>query len=157
MTTMNNGDPADPSVHEPLISLAEIRGAVARGWCHPANEHKEMDSTLALAIADEVHAALSAQPEQTAAARDVLAERRRQVEVEGWTPEHDDSHLPDEMALAACCYCAADEGDAPPAVWPWAVEWWKPKDRRRNMVKAAALLLAEIERLDRAAEKEQPQ
>lgn len=88
----------------------------------------------------------------TPAARDVLQERRRQVEVEGWTPTHDDmTHLPDELALAACCYCVADENDAPPAVWPWATEWWKPKDRRRNMVRAAALLLAEIERLDRTA------
>ena len=34
--------------------LGEIRGAVARGWCSPENQHKEMDVTLALAIADEV-------------------------------------------------------------------------------------------------------
>lgn len=88
----------------------------------------------------------------TKAAADVLAERKRQIEAEGWTHEHDDAeHLPGEMALAACCYCVADEDDAPPAVWPWATEWWKPRDRRRNMVRAAALLLAEIERLDRAA------
>lgn len=84
------------------------------------------------------------------AVMDVAAERRRQIEVEGWTPEHDDAtHLPGELALAACCYCVADENEAPPAVWPWAPEWWKPKDRRRNMVRAAALLLAEIERHDR--------
>jgi hypothetical protein len=84
------------------------------------------------------------------ALRDVAAERRRQIEVEGWTPDHDDAtHLPGEMALAACCYCVADENEAPPAVWPWAAQWWKPKDRRRNMVRAAALLLAEIERHDR--------
>ncbi len=90
--------------------------------------------------------------QMTKAAIDVLAERHRQIFSEGWTPEHDDeAHLPGEMALAACCYCVADEGDAPPAVWPWAWEWWKPKDRRRNMVRAAALLLAEIERVDRGA------
>jgi hypothetical protein len=86
----------------------------------------------------------------TPAASDVLAERRRQIEIEGWTPQHDDiEHLPDELALAACCYCMADKDDAPPAVWPWDWGWWKPKDRRRNMIKAAALLLAEIERMDR--------
>jgi hypothetical protein len=33
--------------------------------------------------------------------------------------------------------------------WPWAAEWYKPTDRRRDLVKAASLLLAEIERLDR--------
>lgn len=30
-------------------------------------------------------------------------------------------------------------------------DWWKPKDRRRNLVKAGALIVAEIERLDRLA------
>ena len=80
---------------------------------------------------------------------DVAAERRRQIEAEGWTPEHDDHHLPNELSLAAASYVCADEGDAPPAIWPWDWSWWKPKDRRRNLVKAAALILAEIERLDR--------
>ena len=51
--------PADGVV---VPTLAEIRGAVARGWCHKVNEHKTMDSDLALAIADEVNAMLSAAP-----------------------------------------------------------------------------------------------
>lgn len=86
----------------------------------------------------------------TFAARDVLDERRRQMEVEGWSTEHDDEHLPGELALAAASYVCADEGEAPPAIWPWDWAWWKPESRRRNLVKAAALILAEIERLDRA-------
>ncbi|MFN3321313.1 MAG: hypothetical protein ACK43M_21435, partial [Allorhizobium sp.] len=36
-------------------------------------------------------------------------------------------------------------------LWPWGIEWWKPTDRRRDLVKAGALIIAEIERLDRAA------
>jgi hypothetical protein len=49
-----------------------------------------------------------------------------------------------------------DEGwndcrDETPALWPWATAWWKPRDRRRNLVRAAALVLADIERIDRAA------
>ncbi|MGI5828478.1 MAG: hypothetical protein ACOX6V_05660 [Patescibacteria group bacterium] len=32
----------------------EIAGAVARGWCHPKNSNKEMDSDLAMAIVKEV-------------------------------------------------------------------------------------------------------
>ncbi|EMO6176529.1 hypothetical protein ACVCH5_001280 [Escherichia coli] len=36
----------------------------------------------------------------TAAAADVLAERKRQVTTEGWTPEHDDQHVNFEMAIA---------------------------------------------------------
>lgn len=102
------------------------------------------------AILSLAQAAAAAQPRETRAMRDVLAERQRQIDAEGWTPKHDDEHDAEEMAFAAACYCTADAGDAPPAVWPWEVQWWKPKDRRRNLVKAAALLLAEIERLDRA-------
>lgn len=90
----------------------------------------------------------------SAAARDVLAERRRQIGAEGWTQEHDDEHSTQELAFAAACYATADEGDAPPAVWPWHLSWWKPTDRRRNLVKAGALILAEIERLDRAGAKQ---
>jgi hypothetical protein len=88
----------------------------------------------------------------TQAARDVLAERQRQINIEGWTPKHDDEqHLPGELALAAASYVCADENDAPPAIWPWAPSWWKPRDRRRNLTKAGALILAEMERIDRAA------
>jgi len=90
--------------------------------------------------------------EQSAAARDVLAERRRQVEAEGWTPEHDDQHSNGEMARAASCYITNKERRHLPTVplkWPWSDAWWKPDGYRRNLVKAGALILAEIERLDR--------
>jgi hypothetical protein len=95
----------------------------------------------------------------TAAARDVLAERRRQVEAEGWTPEHDDQHIPGTLAQAASCYIEWNGWEteyqrdgAIPINWPWAAAWWKPSDDpRRNLEKAGALILAEIERLDRAA------
>lgn len=94
----------------------------------------------------------SAPVELTDAARDVLAERRRQVEQEGWTPEHDDEHGDHAMSCAAGCYAmytlAYPAGDPPPA-WPWAADWWKPTTHRRNLIKAGALILAEIERLDR--------
>lgn len=88
---------------------------------------------------------------------DVAAERQRQIEAEGWAPEHDDEHRNGELATAAACYAA------PGAVewgswtsrarrslkWPWDRRWWKPKGDRRDLVRAAALIIAEIERLDR--------
>lgn len=80
----------------------------------------------------------------SAAARDVLAERRRQIEAEWWTPEHDNQFVDRELAKAAACY-AIDNA----AMWPWSMSWWKPSNSRRNLVKAGALILAEIERLDR--------
>lgn len=97
----------------------------------------------------------------TVASRDVLAERLRQIEAEGWTPEHDDHHPGGVMASAAACYAAASrqvlrDGTDPeaicaPGMWPWDRHWWKPAPVRRMLVKAGALILAEIERLDRAA------
>ncbi|HFJ0418540.1 TPA: hypothetical protein ACGS08_001080 [Pseudomonas aeruginosa] len=92
---------------------------------------------------------------------DVQAERRRQVEAENWTPEHDDQHSDGQMAQAAGCYALHAGGigtDWPGGIrngsalfWPWDEEWWKPSTARRDMVKACALGLAEIERLDRVA------
>lgn len=91
----------------------------------------------------------------TDAARDMLAERRRQVEAEGWTPEHDDQYQHGAIALAAACYAANAGGvawaDPLPSFWPWMHNWWKPTTPRRDLVKAGALILAELERLDRAA------
>ena len=43
------------------ISYEEILGAVARGWCTEGNAHKEMDSDLATAIADEIAVLFSVQ------------------------------------------------------------------------------------------------
>lgn len=91
------------------------------------------------------------------AALDMLLERQRQIEQEGWTPEHDDQHGQGELAMAAACYALdctnLDFSDCkrPLSFWPWAPGWWKPGDRRRMLVKAGALILAEIERLDRQA------
>jgi hypothetical protein len=100
---------------------------------------------------------------QSSALQDVAAERNRQVRAEGWDDIHDDCHDRSELALAAACYALSgtpkDESifihgrwySPRDLFWPWDKEWWKPSDSRRNLVKAGALLLAEIERLDRAA------
>lgn len=97
----------------------------------------------------------------TPAEHDVLAERARQISAEGWTPEHDDEHVCDEIAAMACFYAM------PPGARDWDAsstgygasfgaailpEGWEPKtgDRRRELIKAGALIIAEIERLDRA-------
>ncbi|AFA44896.1 hypothetical protein [Rhodobacter capsulatus] len=97
------------------------------------------------------------------AEQDVLDERRGQRTREGFDAAHDDAHELGEMALAGACYAreawsalALGVGDTPvpgwaPEDWPWHSSWWKPSGNRRNLVKAAALILAEIERLDRAA------
>lgn len=82
---------------------------------------------------------------------DVQVERRRQVEAEGWTPEHDDLYCAAELPRAAAAYILNGANDEAPAIWPFVAKWWKPRDARSNYVRAGALILAEIERLDRAA------
>lgn len=93
----------------------------------------------------------------------IAAERQRQMDVEGWTPEHDDGHAEGDLVEAALCYATGD-----PDWWPWRVtlapvdydhgvdpeveyDGWNPsQDPIRNLVKAGALIAAEIDRLQRA-------
>ncbi|GKX48002.1 hypothetical protein [Pectobacterium carotovorum] len=92
----------------------------------------------------------------SSAIKDVIAERQRQISAEGWTHEHDDRYEYCEMAVAAACYIMADDDPRAdiPELWPWEPEWWKPTNIRRDLVKAGALVIAEIERLDRVEAKD---
>ena len=95
----------------------------------------------------------ASEPVATQAARDVLAERQRQISTEGYTPEHDDEHGAEEFGRAASVYANSHVYDVIGASymgWPWDEAWYKPTTQRRNFVKAAALLLAGIECIDRA-------
>lgn len=105
---------------------------LAAAPAHPAERQEQ----------EEVH---------SAAARDVLAERRRQIEAEGMTTAGDDGYHAAELPRAAAAYILNGSNDEAPCIWPWAKAWWKPRDARSNYVRAGALILAEIERLDRAA------
>ncbi|MCG7625575.1 hypothetical protein [Epibacterium sp. Ofav1-8] len=88
----------------------------------------------------------------------IAAERKRQVEGEGWTPEHDNEHSAGEMAGAAACYALActqhwAQEQAIASFWPWDKEWWKPSDDPiRNLEKSGALIAAEIDRRTRERE-----
>jgi hypothetical protein len=97
----------------------------------------------------------------TGAFCEVLAERWRHIDREGFTEDHDDTHDAGDLAAAASAYAqnAASQLnpvsmqplDELPIMWPMSggVEWWKPKDARRDLVRAASLIVAEIERIDR--------
>lgn len=115
-----------------MLRMAQCAGEFAKDAARPSQPDSEQD-----------------------AAKDVLAERERQVNIEGWTPAHDDEHAGGQMANAAACYALHTEpfgnvGDYL-RFWPWSSNWWRPTNRRRNLIKAGALILAEIERIDRAA------
>lgn len=84
----------------------------------------------------------------------ITAERTRQIHDEGWTPEHDHGHDRGQLIDAALSYlrAAINPGhpamQTPPQEWPWEPAWWKPADHPiRNLVKAGALIAAEIDRL----------
>jgi hypothetical protein len=89
----------------------------------------------------------------------IYAERQRQLNTKGWTREHDDdNHCSGELALAAVCYATPEkkrnynyDGKAP-REWPWHDSAWNPSpdDRICELIKAGALILAEIERLQRS-------
>lgn len=94
---------------------------------------------------------------------EIAGERRLEIETEGRIPERDNVHRNGELAGAAACYImhglkihnAHLNGavrDMVGNLWPWAAYYWTPFDRRRDLVRAAALIVAEIERLDRTAE-----
>lgn len=86
-------------------------------------------------------------------AEQIAAERYRQIEQEGWTPEHDAGHFNGELRDAAIAYamvCDDRAGENAVDIFPWARNWWKPRsDPIRNLVKAGALIAAEIDRLQR--------
>jgi hypothetical protein len=98
----------------------------------------------------------------------IAAERQRQLDEEGWTPAHDDTHTGFQLAMAADSYLSLvskpDDGvgkDGKPLPewnWPWEIDWWKPApDAIRNLVKAGALIAAEIDRLQRQAASKPPE
>ncbi|SIR82043.1 hypothetical protein SAMN05878276_0376 [Aquipseudomonas alcaligenes] len=112
-----------------------------------------------LAAHDHHPSYMTGAPLLSTAAQDVLAERNRQLTAEGWTPAHDDLYCAAELPRAAAAYILNGANDEAPAIWPFTSKWWKPRDARANYVRAGALILAEVERLDRAtaqqAEQEQ--
>lgn len=103
--------------------------------------------------------------EYSKTALDVINERNRQINQENYSIEHDDSYQNNELPRAAASYLnnvvsrgwvfnsvygpEVYQSEEVPDLWPWGDEHWKPKNPRRDLVKAAALIIAEIDRIDR--------
>lgn len=85
----------------------------------------------------------------------LVMERGRQIEEKGYNRDHDDQHTKGELAIAAACYAVPEEERVyeilynQPTYWPFGEDNWKPtpEDRIRELSKAGALILAELERL----------
>lgn len=95
---------------------------------------------------------------------EISHERERQIELEGWSRDHDDrEHSHGEIAMAAACYaapkelysyqkiCNGDKGHRFYLETPFNLgeHALSKHDHRRRLVIAAALIVAEIERIDR--------
>ena len=86
----------------------------------------------------------------------ITYERREQITREEYFAAHDDKHDQQQLQRAAECYLLSADMHAlgfksfrPPNSWPWEKEWWKPTDPVRDLEKAGALWLAEIDRMKR--------
>lgn len=130
-----------------------------------SGHHSEMDwsdgyrdGTLAaekviLALIDQPAPAPT--PQEGGGVSAIASERKRQMEIEGWTAERDDRYRRGELALAAESYLFGTRtapNREPPSMWPstWIKKWWKPKSYRQDLVRSGALIAAEIDRWDRA-------
>lgn len=85
-------------------------------------------------------------------------ERQRQIEVEGYTAEHDDGHLA-SLGMAAQAYVRHAVGleygvdlTAEECGWPWAEQYWKPKTEEEDLIRAGALIAAALDALEREKE-----
>lgn len=126
---------------------------------------RDASEGLLPAISDYLHG-----KGQSAYALSLIAcERDRQIVVEGWTPDHDYHHWRGELALAAAVYAIpqdcrsifagyAGRSNVQRELWPFEWHWFKPtpEDRIRELVKAGALIVAEIERLQAIEKEAQP-
>lgn len=96
----------------------------------------------------------------------IVDERRRQMLSEGFTAAHDDQWEHGELSAAALSYIEVAAEQAAPHFpgenrpwetrtdWPWISECWNPSDDPvRNLVKAGALIAAEVDRLQRAVKR----
>lgn len=94
--------------------------------------------------------------EEEKSAIDLIAEERKRQISKGFNWKHDDEHDCHQLSDAAIVYAAP--GPLRYQVmnwWPWDKKWLKEDDsfttqgRIRELVKAGALIVAEIERLQR--------
>jgi len=90
----------------------------------------------------------------------IAIERQRQIDVHGYSDENisnnPDDYEDGDLAFAAAAYCCSgrwltkDGGYIPELLFPWPEEYFKPSpnDRIKELVKAGAMIVAEIDRIN---------
>ncbi len=153
--------PADPLC---WVFEDELPDSMTTGAYNALYPHSRVDMVRMFPIFGPAAPVAPAAHALSQAAQDVLAERRRQVEAEGYDTEHDDTHVMGEIGALAALYLMPDgarDWDATSTTYGATLgqallpeDWTMPKmgeNRRRDVVKGIACGLAELERLDRAA------
>lgn len=84
-----------------------------------------------------------------------IREQHNRNRAKGYDIAHDDGHDNGELADAAACYAAKSRSNIDPRLWPWG-ELRRPEtdvsdiERNAQLVHAGALIIAELERRERA-------
>jgi len=92
-------------------------------------------------------------PGASPATIDVVLERQRQQLEEGYDAAHDGQYTGSQLARAAACYALKSAGLAI-MYWPWPNAPIKDCGRRESLIKAGALILAQLDTLDAAEQAE---
>lgn len=106
-------------------------------------------------IADTVVRMLQEQEDTffSAGAEAIRKERSRQVMSEGYDMKHDERHEPEKFIQAAVAYLLSAVGnDEAAGEWPFDAEFFKPKDKIRDMERAGALIAAGLDLMYRKVE-----
>ncbi len=151
---LDKAEGCKPDLTFRLLQIAERSCSLMEDWVQLAGVR---DENLTDQI-KETRALLETQrPTWSAGIQELLVERRRQVRVEGLDPERDQQYEEGELADAAATYAywayhlGQRKGtlDQTPRTWTLPPEQWKPASQRQMLIKAGALILAELDRLDR--------
>lgn len=160
----HSNDSTAESINLHLLQIAERSCSLLEDWVQLAGVR---DENLTDQIKETRRLLETHRPTWSVGVRDLLTERRRQVQEEGYTLERDDKYTEGQLASAASSYAfwADPRGGSldghldyinakTPACWPWGPEQWKPANQRLMLIKAGALILAELDRLDRLVPRE---
>lgn len=150
-----------------MVTLRQMEEHFARDPSGQLVIRPEVDGLLCTTAIFEMQEALELLEDQSLALRDVMAERLRQIDDFGYDAKHDDGHVDGDLTKAGIAYAMAalarmhqavgDEDQAGHAyavvrrMYPFDARFAPEEDRRNALIRAAALMLAEIERIDRAA------
>jgi len=117
----------------------------------PEKTERELDLEMEVTRLQELLTKSSTKLILTKVAGEIVVERAWQID-EGLTSRQEDALEDGELSGAAgfyAMYAFNKKGSWAPEQWPWGIKDWETKPVRKILITAAALIIAEIERMDR--------